>query len=69
VQNAIGTSLGVDEIADQELAALTSNAIAEKSGWPTSAAMNGVNKSFTRAITTAPRSVMGQAAAVKFPRG
>jgi len=56
VQNAIGTSLGVDEIADQELAALTSNAIAEKSGWPTSAAINGVNESFTKAVTTGPKA-------------
>jgi hypothetical protein len=35
---------------------LTVNSIAEKSGFPTMAAINGVIRSFTSAVTTAPNA-------------
>ena len=40
----------------RNLLPLTVKAIAEKSGFPTIAAMSGVNKSFTSAATTAPKA-------------
>ena len=40
----------------RNLLPLTVNSIAEKSGWPTIAAISGVNRSFTSAATTAPNA-------------
>ena len=61
----------VDEIPNQKLAAVHFEGIAEKSGWPTMAAISGVSRSLTRAVTTPPKAAPMTTATAKsrtFPR-
>src|SRR5262249_51138658 len=49
-------TIALTKSPSRNLLPLISNWITEKSGFPTSAAINGVIKSLTRAVTTAPKA-------------
>jgi hypothetical protein len=50
----------IDEVTDQKLTALSSNAMAEKSGCLTIAAISGARRSLTKEATTVPNAAPTQ---------